>query len=138
VSLVLDTSITLSWYFEDEKTPATQALLTRVAQEGAVAPALWRLEVANGFASAIRRKRIDISYRDASLIDLAAMAIAIDPDTDSHVWSTTLRLADQHNLTIYDATYLELAQRRGLPLATLDQALRAAGTACGLTLLGVA
>lgn len=136
MSLVLDTSITLSWYFEDERTPASHTVLHRVAQHGAFAPTLWRLEVANGFASAIRRKRIDRAYRDASLTDLAAMTIAIDPETDGQAWSATLRLADRYDLTIYDATYVELALRRQLPLATLDEAMRRAAQAAGIVLLG--
>ncbi len=136
MSLVIDASLTLTWYFEDEATPATEDLLDRVARTGAVAPPLWRFEVANGFQSAIRRKRIDAAYRDASIADLARLPIAVDPETDAHVWTTTLQLSDRHGLTIYDACYLELAQRRNLPLATLDQQLRVAGQALGLPLLG--
>jgi predicted nucleic acid-binding protein len=138
VSLVIDSSLTLSWYFEDERTEASASVLQTVVESGAVAPPLWRIEVANGLLVAIRRKRIDAAFRDASLMDLAALPVAIDPDTDIHVWSTTLRLADQHRLTIYDAIYLELAQRRRLPLATLDEALRAAARASGVALLGIA
>jgi predicted nucleic acid-binding protein len=136
VSLVLDASLTMTWYFEDEATPATEDLLDTVAETGAVVPPLWRLEVANGFQSAIRRKRIDVTYRDASIADLGKLPIIVDPDTDAHIWTTTLRLSDRYGLTIYDACYLELAQRRNLPLATLDQELRAAGHALGLSLLG--
>jgi predicted nucleic acid-binding protein len=126
----------MTWYFEDEATPATEELLDRVARSGAVAPSPWRLEVANGFQSAIRRKRIDSAYRDASIADLGRLPITVDPETDSHVWTTILRLSDRYGLTIYDACYLELAQRRNLPLATLDQQLRVAGQALGLSLLG--
>jgi predicted nucleic acid-binding protein len=136
VSLVIDASLTLTWYFEDEATSATDELLDTVAQNGAVVPPLWRLEVANGFQSSIRRKRIDVAYRDASLADLGQLPITIDGDTDAHIWTTTLWLSDRYGLTIYDACYLELAQRRNLPLATLDQELRAAGQALGLPLLG--
>jgi predicted nucleic acid-binding protein len=136
VSLVLDASLTMTWYFEDEGTPATDEVLDAVAASGAVVPPLWRLEVANGFQSGIRRKRLDAAYRDASLADLGKLPITVDPDTDAHIWTTTLRLSDRYGLTIYDACYLELAQRRNLPLATLDQDLRAAGHALGLALLG--
>jgi predicted nucleic acid-binding protein len=136
VSLVIDASLTLTWYFEDEATPATDELLDAVAQDGAVVPPLWRLEVANAFQSGIRRKRIDKAYRDASIADLGKLPVIVDADTDSHIWTTTLWLSDRYGLTIYDACYLELAQRRNLPLATLDQELRAAGHALGLTLLG--
>jgi predicted nucleic acid-binding protein len=137
VSLVLDASLTMTWYFEDEATPATEDLLDTVAETGAVVPPLWRLEVANGFQSGIRRKRIDAAYRDASIDDLRKLPIIVDLDTDAHIWTTTLRLSDRYALTIYDACYLELAQRLNLPLATLDQELRAAGHALGLALLGI-
>jgi len=136
VSLIIDASLTMTWYFEDEATQASKDLLDTVARDGAVAPPLWRIEVANAFQSGIRRKRIDAAYRDASLADLGRLPIIIDADTDAHVWTTTLRLSDRHALTIYDACYLELAQRRNLPLATLDQELRAAAHALGLQLLG--
>jgi predicted nucleic acid-binding protein len=136
VSLVIDASLTMTWYFEDEATAATEALLDVVAKSGAVVPPLWRLEVASGFQSGIRRKRIDAAYRDASMADLGRMPITVDPDTDIYVWTTTLRLADRYRLTIYDACYLELAQRRSLPLATLGAELRAAAQALGIPLRG--
>ena len=136
MSLVIDASLTMTWYFEDEATAATEALLDVVAKSGAVVPPLWRLEVASGFQSGIRRKRIDAAYRDASMADLGRMPITVDPDTDIYVWTTTLQLADRYRLTIYDACYLELAQRRSLPLATLDAELRAAAQALGLPLRG--
>ena len=136
MSLVIDASLTMTWYFEDEATAATEALLDVVAKSGAVVPPLWRLEVASGFQSGIRRKRIDAAYRDASMADLGHMPITVDPDTDIYIWTMTLQLADRYRLTIYDACYLELAQRRSLPLATLDAELRAAAQALGLPLRG--
>ena len=136
MSLVIDASLTMTWYFEDEATSATEQVLDAVARIGAVAPPLWRLEVVNAFQSAIRRKRIDVAYRDASMADLARLPVAVDPESDAHIWAATLSLSDRHGLTIYDACYLELAQRRNLPLATLDKELRAAGKALGLSLLG--
>jgi predicted nucleic acid-binding protein len=137
VSLVLDASLALTWYFQDEVTPATEAILDRVAGSGAIVPALWRLEVANGLQVAVRRGRISAAYRDGSLGDLAQMNIETDLETHSHAWSVTLRLAERHELTLYDAAYLELAQRRRLPLATLDQQLRRAGDDLGVRLLGL-
>lgn len=136
MSFVLDPSLALSWYFEDERTPEADALLDRAAETGAVVPTLWRLEIANGFQNAIRRKRIDLAFRDVAIAQLANMPITVDPDTSIYGWTTTLHLADRFQLTPYDAAYLELAQRRKLPLATLDQQLRAAGKALGLGLLG--
>ena len=132
MSLVLDASLTLAWYFEDEASAAADSLLAVVSRRGAVVPPLWRLEVANGFQSAIRRKRIDQRYRDESLADLRLLAIEIDGESDAHVWSSTLALADRFGLSVYDSCYLELAQRRDLPLATLDARLRSACAALGL------
>lgn len=137
MSLVLDSSMTLSWLFADERTAATTAVLERVVEQGAVVPAIWRLEVANALQSSLRRGRIEAGFRDASLRDLAQLDLATDPETNSHAWAATLRLADQFRLTLYDAAYLELAQRRELPLATLDRDLRAAGHALGTVLLGI-
>lgn len=137
MSVVIDASLTLSWYFDDEATPAADAVLDRVCEAGAVVPGLWRLEVANAFQSALRRKRITAPYRDESLTELAAMPITVDADTDTYAWTTTLRLAERFGLTIYDATYLELAQRRSLPLATLDKELREAAASLDVTLLGL-
>lgn len=136
MTVVIDCSLTLTWFFEDERTDSAMAVLDRVQQSGAIVPPLWRLEVANALQMAIRRGRIDSAYRDASLLDLSALDIALDTDGDDFAWSTTLRLADRFRLTMYDAAYLELAQRLTFPLATLDQALRAAAAGLGVSLLG--
>jgi predicted nucleic acid-binding protein len=136
VSLVLDPLMALSWYFEDECSPAADALLDRVSEEGAIVPSLWRLEITNGLQIALRRGRINRAFRDRTLAELARMPITVDPDTDSYAWTNTLQLADRFQLTVYDAAYLELAQRRCLPLATLDKTLRAAAGTLGITLLG--
>jgi predicted nucleic acid-binding protein len=137
VTVVIDASLTLSWYFEDERKPAVDAVLDQVTNGGAVVPSLWRLETGNGLQVAIRRRRIDAAFRDRALLDLARLTITIDPETDTQAWRTTLQLADRFQLTLYDAAYLELAQQHGLPLATLDSALRAAAEALGVPLLGV-
>lgn len=129
MSLVLDSSITLSWYFEDERTEASHAVLRQVVEEGAVVPVLWRFEVANGLQMAVRRKRIDAAYRDRALANLAALEVAADPESEVYAWSASVELAERHALTVYDAVYLELAQRRRLTLATLDAALMKAGHA---------
>jgi predicted nucleic acid-binding protein len=135
LSLILDASLAVSWFFADQQTAAGQAVLDSVAREGAVVPSLWRLEVANALQSALRRRRIDAAYRDACLADLAAFDIAVDPETDARAWNATLRLAEAQGLTVYDAAYLELAHRRLLPLATLDGPLAAAARGLGVTVL---
>ncbi|MGQ0445076.1 MAG: type II toxin-antitoxin system VapC family toxin [Beijerinckiaceae bacterium] len=136
MNIVLDASLTLSWYFEDERTPAADAVLDEVVAGGAVVPGLWQLEVANGFQMAMRRKRIDADFRDRAIQHLGALPITVDPETDTHAWTATLALADRFGLTVYDAAYLELARRRGVPLATVDEALRGAGLALGARMLG--
>jgi predicted nucleic acid-binding protein len=135
--MVIDSSVTLSWCFEDERTDVTATLLYQVTETGALVPALWRLEVANGLQVAVRRGRIDVAYRDATIADLRDLAIDVDPETDRKAWSEILQLADRFRLTLYDAAYLELAQRRQLPLASLDNELRAAGQMLGVPLLGL-
>ena len=138
MSLVIDCSMTLSWYFEDERTAARISVLNQVADAGAIVPALWRLEVLNGFQIAVRRGRITVEYRDASIADLRALSIAIDPGTNRQAWSGTLRLCDRFGLTPYDAAYLELALRRQLPLATLDGELTRAAQVENVPLVGAA
>ena len=136
MKLVLDSSATLAWIFSDETTEAIQETFTQVAEYGAVVPSLWRLEVANTLTVAVRRKRVNAAFRQAALADLALLDIAVDQRTDALAWHDTLVLADRYGLTVYDAAYLEVAQRRQLPLATLDTAIRAAAHACGVILLG--
>jgi predicted nucleic acid-binding protein len=135
--MVLDSSVTVAWFFRDEQTEAVREVLSSVTHSSAVVPSLWRIEVANALQTAIRRGRIDTDYRDASIADLAILNIAVDVESDRQVWSTTLKLADRFRLTLYDAVYLELAQRLALPLASLDRQLRGAGDALGLVLLGM-
>ncbi|HEY6577753.1 MAG TPA: type II toxin-antitoxin system VapC family toxin [Rhizomicrobium sp.] len=135
MSLVLDSSIALAWTFGDETTDAVRQIFEFVVDTGAVAPAHWRLEVANVLTMAMRKGRIGAEFRRAALVDLALLEIAVDPHTDSRAWSDTLNLADRFRLTVYDAAYLELAQRRRLPLATLDNELRAGATALGIELM---
>jgi predicted nucleic acid-binding protein len=133
---VLDSSVTLSWCFDDEHTGATDALLEQVVESGAQAPSLWPLEVLNALTMAERRGRIDSAQRQQLAGFLHDLPVTIDAETATQAWATTSRLAARYRLTIYDAAYLELAQRLGLPLATLDKELRAAARALGVPMLG--
>ena len=135
-SLILDSSATLAWIYGDESTEAIRRVFEIVAESGALVPALWRLEVANSLTMAVRKRRIDPDFRRAALADLFLLDITTDQQTDSYAWTDTLNLADQLHLTVYDAAYLELARRRALPLATLDQQLRTAATAIEVAVLG--
>jgi predicted nucleic acid-binding protein len=137
VSLILDSSATLAWIYADEITPAIRQVFDLLRENGAWVPSLWRLEVANILEMGVRRTRHDVAFRDATLADLALLPINLDPETERQAWGATLRLAERHRLTSYDAAYLELAQRRRLPLATLDSDLRAAASSESVTLLGI-
>jgi predicted nucleic acid-binding protein len=136
VSFVVDSSVALSWCFEDERTPATQALLEQIGESGGVAPQHWPLEVLNGLMMAERRQRVDAARRRQLANFLHDLPIVLDPDTTIQVWGATQDLAERFRLTLYDAAYLELAQRRKLPLATLDRDLRDAAQAVDTKTLG--
>lgn len=137
MSLVLDSSVTLAWLYPDEAAPAVLAIFERVIREGAFVPGLWAFEVANSLTMAVRQKRITASDRNDSLTDLASLPIEADRETEVHAWGETTQLADRHELSIYDAAYLELALRRGLPLATLDGDLSGAARTEGVHVLGI-
>lgn len=135
MSFVVDNSIALAWCFEDEQTQPVMDLLDRVVESGAVVPSLWPLEALNGLLVAERRKRLDATRRQRLTGFLRGLPITLDLETAGQAWTTTARLAERYRLTSYDAAYLELAQRRKLPLATLDVALVKAAKALGVTLL---
>jgi predicted nucleic acid-binding protein len=137
MSLILDASITLAWIYLDETTGAVLQAFDALRENGAWVPALWRLEVANVLQMNVNRKLHPPTFRDAALAELALLPIHLDPNTDRHAWGETLRLAERHGLTVYDAAYLELALRRKLALATLDRQLRAAAGNDGVELLGM-
>lgn len=129
MSFVVDASVCLAWLIEAERSPATQALLPRLEAEGATAPSLWLFEVPNALLVAQRRGRFSTDSLRVLLEDLEGLEVAIDDQSDRAAFGSTLDLASRHNLTVYDAAYLELARRRALPLATLDVRLRRAAQA---------
>ena len=137
MSLVLDSSITVAWLYREEATKSVDEVFENLIQASAWVPALWHLEVANVLQIGIRRERHAADFRDRMLSDLSDFAIHVDPETHRQAWGVTSRLAERHQLTLYDAAYLELALRRGLPLATLDGDLRIAATAEKVQLLGI-
>ena len=134
---MLDKSAALAWCFEDEQTPAVMGLLDRVAETGATAPLLWPLEALNGLLVAERRRRLDSTKRSALIGFLRDLPITLDRDTAEQAWDAALRLAERFRLSVHDAAYLELAQRRRLPLASLDGDLRQAAVALGVEALGI-
>lgn len=130
---VLDTSIPACWAFQDEQDPRADAAFTRIRAEEAVVPSLWWFEIRNILVVNERRKRITESDTGVFLRDLAGLRIRVDRDPQENV---VLRLARTHRLSVYDASYLELALREAIPLATLDAQLAAAAGAEGTELIG--
>ncbi len=132
---VLDASATMAWCFDDESTPAAWALLDRLRTAPAHVPALWALEIGNILLGAERRRRITQARVAEFLGILAELNILVDPDKPGHAFRDLMPLAREQHLTTYDASYLELAMRLGLPLATKDTALIRVATALHVTTL---
>jgi predicted nucleic acid-binding protein len=135
-SFIVDASVGFAWVYEEQSTPETDGLLNQVAAGATVVvPALWFLEMANVLLVAQRRHRLTALHRKAALGKLAAMQFTMDEEGMRHAFSITSELAEKHGLTIYDATYLELALRRSLPLASRDEALKTVARRCGVKTL---
>jgi predicted nucleic acid-binding protein len=135
---VLDASMTLSWAFEGESTPFTVSVLKSLERVHAVVPALWPFEVANVLRTAERRGRMDAAAQAAFVERLRLLPIEIEHRPAAWLAQQILPLARTYHLSAYDAAYLELATREGLPLATLDDELRQAACTAGVALVGVA
>lgn len=133
--LVIDASAALPWIFRDEASAASDELFARVARDGAAVPAIFHLEVANVLVQAERRKRVTKDYSGERLAVLSELRIEVDSLSSGYVWTETIALARDEKLTVYDASYLELALRRGLDLATLDSDLANAGRRRGVEVL---
>ena len=133
-AFVLDASVTAAWCFADKLTPASEALRERMSERKAVVPTLWHAESANMLLVAERRKRIT-PPRCAELLELIDILPVETVDETDRMRGPVLRLARTHRLTIYDATYLDLAIHRGIELATRDGDLRRAARTAGVTLI---
>jgi predicted nucleic acid-binding protein len=132
MAFVLDASITACWAFRDEDHPDASLALDQMRSEEAVVPCLWWFEVRNILVANERRRRIAESDSAAFLLNLSRLRIRVDREP---VEGAVLVLARNQRLSVYDAAYLELAQREGLPLATLDANLQKAAAAAGVGLL---
>lgn len=135
-AFIIDCSLAMTWLFKDEATAATTELLQRLETETALVPALWHLEVTNVLAVAERSARITPQESDAFLDDLAKLDIEVDQQAERRAFGHLLPLCRRHQLSSYDAAYLDLAIRRKLPLGTLDEPLRKAAKKLRLKLLG--
>jgi predicted nucleic acid-binding protein len=136
-SFVIDASVAMAWCFLEEATPATSELLDRMETETAAVPAWWFLEVTNVLALAERRGRITPAQVAGFIALVEDFGLEVDDQAPARAFTHLLPLCRSHGLTSYDAVYLDLALRRGLPLASLDEELRAAAEACGVKLLAI-
>jgi len=135
---VIDASVALAWCFDDEATEATRALLDRFEDEPAEVPSLWHLELANGLAMGERKGRITPARASVFIALIDGLPIVIDELTPNVALSTVLELSRRELLSSYDASYLELAMRHGVPLATKDNDLARAANNMGVSLLPTA
>lgn len=133
---ILDASVALSWAFEDETQPYTEAVLEALITMEALAPSLWALEVGNGLLAAERRGRLNQAASVQFLAFLRQLPISLETLKSHVLLSDIPALARERHLSTYDAAYLHLAMQRGLPLATLDTALRRAALEVGVELFG--
>lgn len=134
---VVDCSVAVTWCFEDEATPASDGLLDRLGEEAAAAPAIWPLELGNVLVMAERRGRVSAAQIAEFLGLLHELPVVIDDETPQRALDEVLALARSEGLTTYDAAYLELAMRLGVPLATQDKELSRAAEKLGTPVLAV-
>jgi predicted nucleic acid-binding protein len=133
--MIVDSSITATWLFEDERTSDSEAIQERLVDESALVPHHWPLEMTNVIAMAERKRRISHADSEQFLSLLAELVIDVAPAGDFAEIVALLPLCRKHRLTSYDAAYLALAISTGLPLATLDRDLRHAAIAVGVPLI---
>ncbi|MDP2732656.1 MAG: type II toxin-antitoxin system VapC family toxin [Hoeflea sp.] len=132
---MVDASVIFAWQFPDEESEIVDHVADMLIDQAAWVPAHWHAEIANGFAIAVRRKRLTRDYRQGALKRISDLPIRTDPESTAALWNETQLLCDEYQLSAYDAAYLELARRRRIPLATLDAAMNRAAGALGITLI---
>jgi predicted nucleic acid-binding protein len=133
---VADCSVCIGWIHPSQSTALTKGLLENAKGGAAVhVPSLWHLEMANALLVAVRRKLMTEDHRQEGLALLGQLRLIIDHETSRIAFSVISDLAARHSLSAYDAAYLELARRKSIPLASRDEALRAAARKSGVKLL---
>jgi len=136
--LVLDASVALTWCFRNEATAAADRVLECLAAGAASVPAIWHLEIANALALSERRRRITPARSAEFITLLETLEIVVDEETATRALGRVLDLAREERLTAYDAAYLELAMRLGIPLASKDGDLCDAAERLGVSVLRAA
>lgn len=133
MAVVVDSSVAASWCLPDEETPSSEAILDAIAADGMIVPSLFWYELRNVLIVCERRGRLEPGVTQAGLKRIGALPLQVEGRHDE---KRLLDLARSFRLSVYDAAYLELAQRIGAPLATFDKALQKAAVATGITCLG--
>ncbi|MGH2558666.1 MAG: type II toxin-antitoxin system VapC family toxin [Thermomicrobiales bacterium] len=132
MTFVVDASVTLAWLITGEITPYTNAIRARLRSEQVYVPPIWPYEVSNALLVAERRGRMSQAQVTDVLQRLDDLAITVELEALERVPQDVVALARQLNLTVYDASYVELALSRALPIATIDNRMRTAAAQVGL------
>jgi predicted nucleic acid-binding protein len=135
MDFVIDASITAAWVMADEQSDLADRVIDSLDEKIATAPHLWALEMASILTVSERRKRITPAQKKMMAKAVEQLGVVEQPHTQAAVFGTIMDLAITHQLSAYDAAYLELAMRLDLPLATLDAALRKAAKTEGVILM---
>jgi predicted nucleic acid-binding protein len=134
-SFVIDNSVVMSWCFRDQANPYADSILERLSAAVAYVPSVWSLEVVNVLLSAERKKYIGQADSVRFISLLSQLPIFVEYESPEKAMKDLLGLARAHNLSSYDSSYLDLAMRKGLPLATLDEKLRKAAANTNVSIL---
>jgi len=123
---VIDNSVVMAWCFEDETSPYADFVLDSLKNMTAIVPSIWPLEVGNVLTVAERKKRLNEAASNKFIALLSELPIIVDQEPPERMLREILSLARKNQLSTYDASYLDLAMKRALPIATLDDRLIAA------------
>lgn len=135
MTIVVDASLIIAWLLREERSTEADGIARLIGEEGAWVPQLFSIEIANVLLQAVRRRRITASYADLQFRRLEDVSLSTDVETNDFAWTTTYRLAVEEGLTVYDATYLELALRLEATLGTLDGDLAVAARRRGVIVI---
>ena len=134
---VIDNSVVMSWCFQDETSKYADAVLGLLEQSTAYAPAIWPLEVSNVLLAAERRKRLSQADNSRFISLLFELPIIVEQEAPERMLSEILALAREYKLSSYDASYLDLAMRTGLPIATTDKNIMAAARKSNVPIVSI-
>ena len=132
---VLDNSVVMAWGLREERTEDAHRVIRMLDHCKARVPAIWPLEFANAMLNAERRKRLSDANTAWLRESILSLPISVVTETPAHVITAIFVLAREQGLSVYDASYLDLAMREGLPLATLDDRLHDAAKRCSVPLI---